>query len=135
MLDDKIVTALQRHWDEGWNQYDLDIVMEPMAPNIVFSSPFVPHLTGDPEKLTIEGYDALREYIDDSMRRVPDIRYTLDATFVSTETIIIVYTCYFSDGQAKTGSDSMRLDRDGKIVEWRSHYTFAPEAIDNLIED
>ncbi|ONH26371.1 nuclear transport factor 2 family protein [Pseudofrankia asymbiotica] len=135
MIEDQVVTALQRHWEDGFNQYDLDLVMEPVDKDIVFSSPFVPRLTGDPEKVTIDGYDAFRAYIDDSMRRVPDIRYSLDASFVSTQTIVFVYTCNFADGQAKTGADSIRLNTAGKIVEWRSHYSFNPEAIDSLIQD
>ena len=135
MLADTVVRDLQRHWEDGFNGYDLDLVIEPVAEDVVFSSPFVPVLTGDPEKVTIEGRDALREYIGDSMRRVPGIRYSLDASFVSTQTVILVYTCHFADGQSKTGADSIRVDRDGRIVEWRSHYSFTPDQIENLIED
>jgi hypothetical protein len=135
MIEDKVVTALQRHWEDGFNRYDVDLVMEPVGPDVVFSSPFVPRLTGDPEKVTIEGYDAFRAYIDDSMRRVPDIRYSIDASFVSTQTVVFVYTCRFTDGQVRTGADSIRLGRDGKIVEWRCHYSFDPTALDSLIED
>jgi hypothetical protein len=135
MLDESVVTALQRHWEDGFNRYDVDLVLEPVARDVVFSSPFVPRLTGDPDKVTIEGADVFRDYIADSMRRVPGIRYSLDASFVSTQTVVFVYTCRFPDGQAKTGADSIRVDRDGKIVEWRCHYSFAPEKIDDLIAD
>ncbi|CUU55017.1 SnoaL-like domain-containing protein [Parafrankia irregularis] len=135
MVEDKVVVELQRHWEDGFNQYDLDLVMAPVAADIVFSSPFVPRLTGDPEKVTIQGYDAFRAYIDDSMRRVPDIRYAIQSSFVSTQTVVFVYTCSFTDGQIKTGADSIRLDRDGKIVEWRCHYSFNPAALDSLIQD
>lgn len=135
MIEDKVVTALQRHWEDGFNQYDLDLVMEPVDRDVVFSSPFVPRLTGDPEKVTIEGYDAFRAYIDDSMRRVPDIRYSIDASFVSTQTVVFVYTCRFVDGQVKTGADSIRLNKDGKIAEWRCHYSFDPGTLDSLIQD
>ncbi len=135
MLDDAVVTALARHWEDGFNGYDVDLVMEPIADDVVFSSPFVPRLTGDPAKVTIEGFDAFRAYLDDSMRRVPGIRYSIDASFVSTQTVVFVYTCRFTDGQIRTGADSIRVDAEGKIVEWRCHYSFAPEKLDNLIED
>jgi ketosteroid isomerase-like protein len=135
MLDDDLVTALHRHWEDGFNNYDVDTVMERVAPDIVFSSPFVPILTGDPETVTIDGIDAFRAYIADSMRRVLDIRYSIDAAYVSTQTVVFVYTCRFSDGQVKTGADSIRVDKVGKIVEWRCHYSFAPEALSSLIED
>jgi len=64
--------------------------MEAVADDVVFSSPFVPVLTGDPEQVTIEGLSAFRAYIADSMRRVPGIRYAIDAAFVSTQTMILV---------------------------------------------
>ncbi|MBL7496583.1 nuclear transport factor 2 family protein [Frankia sp. CNm7] len=135
MLEDKVVTALQRHWEDGFNRYDVDLVLEPVDQDVVFSSPFVPRLTGDPEKVTIDGYDAFRAYIDDSMRRVPGIRYSIESSFVSTQTVVFVYTCHFADGQSKTGADSIRVNKAGKIVEWRCHYSFDPEAIDSLIQD
>lgn len=62
MLDDATVQGLQRHWDEGWNAGDLATIMAPFAADVVFSSPFVPKLTGDPAKTTIDGYGS------DSMR-------------------------------------------------------------------
>jgi len=60
MLDDATVQDLQRHWDEGWNAGDLATIMAPFAADVVFSSPFVPRLTGDPAKTTINGYDGGR---------------------------------------------------------------------------
>ncbi|MEX5636793.1 nuclear transport factor 2 family protein [Parafrankia sp. FMc2] len=124
MLADEIVTDLWRHWEDGFNQYDVDLVMRPVDRDVVFSSPFVPRITGDPEKVTIEGFDAFRDYIDDSMRRVPGIRYSIDSFFVSTQTVVFVYTCSFSDGRPPaTGADSIRVNKAGRIVEWRCHYS------------
>jgi hypothetical protein len=64
MLDDATVQNLQRHWDEGWNAGDLATIMAPFAADVVFSSPFVPKLTGDPAKTTIDGDEALRSYVE-----------------------------------------------------------------------
>lgn len=123
MIDETIADALVRHWDDGWNNYDLDTIMEPFASDVVFSSPFVTRLTGDPEKTTIEGYDALRSYIADSLERVPGIRYTVDATYLGTDAIVLAYTCHLPDGTSQVGTDSMRVNADGKVVDWRSHYS------------
>lgn len=59
---------------------------------MVFSSPFVPRVSGDPAKASIVGYDALRSYVDQALRRTPGIRYTLDATYSGTEAIILLYS-------------------------------------------
>ena len=60
MLDDAIVRMLQRHWEDGWNQRDVDPIMAPFAANVVFSSPGISMMTGDASQSTIAGYDALR---------------------------------------------------------------------------
>src|SRR5262249_7518895 len=94
VLDDATVTMLERHWEDGWNGCDVEKIMEPFADDIVFTSPFVASITNDPAKATITGRDTLRSYVADSLRRVPDIRYTLDATYVGTESVVLLYTVH-----------------------------------------
>ncbi len=124
MLDDATVSRLAWCWDEGWNRGDLDTIMAPFAADVVFSSPFVPRFTGDPEQTTIKGSDALRAYLDAALRRSPGIRYTLDATYAGTDSIVLVYRCHYPDPARpdKAGADSMRVDATGRVVEWRCHY-------------
>ena len=125
-LDAATVEALERHWEDGWNNEDVDLIVEPFAADIVFSSPFVSRLTGDPGVTTIEGYDAVRQYVADSFARASaGIRYTLDASYAGTDSVVLVYTVHRPDGTDKPGADLMRLDGDGKVVEWRCHYPFA----------
>ena len=123
MLDDATVEDLRRHWDDGWNAGDLATIMAPFATDVVFSSPFVPRLTGDQATTTLEGYDALRSYVEHALRRTPGIRYTLNATYSGTDAVILVYTCHAPDGTVRRGADSMRVNRAGKVVEWRCHYS------------
>jgi hypothetical protein len=122
MLDDAIVQELERHWEEGWNRGDLDTIMAPFASDIVFSSPGVSMLSGDPGTTTIEGYDALRSYIAGALRRTSGVRYSLRATYVGTDSVVFVYACGIPDGTEKPGADLMRIGRDRKVVEWRCHY-------------
>jgi hypothetical protein len=133
VLDVGTVERLQRHWEQGWNAYDLETIMAPMADHVVFSSPFVARMTGDPARTTIEGVDALRSYIADSLRRVRGISYVLDGTFVGTETVILAYGIGLPDGTRRSGADSMRVDADNQVVEWRCHYRFAPAELDQFI--
>ena len=122
VLDDATVHMLARHWEDGWNRGDLETIMAPFAPDVVFSSPGVSMMTGDPARTTIEGADALREYIDGALRRTRGISYTLQATYAGTESVVLVYACGFPDGAQKPGADLMRVDRDSMVVEWRCHY-------------
>ena len=122
MLDDTTTQVLVRHWEEGWNGSDIDTIMTPFARDVVFSSPGISMLSGDPAKKTIEGYDALRAYIEGALSRSPGIRYRLGATYVGTDSIVLVYDCGLAGGDQKRGADLMRVGRDGKVVEWRCHY-------------
>ncbi len=121
-VDEAALAALVRHWDEGWNREDVATIMAPFAADVVFSSPFVARRTG---AATVEGYEALRAYVVDALRRTPGIRYTVDASYAGTDGIVLVYTVHLPDGSETTGADSMRVDDHGKVVEWRSHYSFA----------
>jgi hypothetical protein len=135
MLDDATVKQLQSHWAEGWNAYDLEKIMAPMGEDVVFSSPFVSTLKGDPAQTTVDGYGALRAYVVDSLIRVPGIAYTLDTTYVGPDTVILAYTFRLRDRTERTGADLMRVGPNGKVVEWRSHYSFATADINEFIKD
>ncbi|MGZ7014488.1 MAG: nuclear transport factor 2 family protein [Acidimicrobiales bacterium] len=123
MLDEATVEGLRRHWDEGWNSGDLELIMAPFAEDVVFSSPFVPRLTGDPARTTIEGHDDLRAYVAHALERTPGIRYTLDSIYAGTDAAVLVYSCVAPDGTVRKGADSMRVDATGQVVEWRCHYS------------
>jgi hypothetical protein len=122
MLDDATVQTLRHHWEDGWNRGDLATIMAPFAPEVVFSSPGISVLTGDPSMTTIEGYDALRTYLEIALRRAGDVRYTLRATHVGTDSIVLFYACGLPNGPEKLGADLMRVNGDRRVVEWRCHY-------------
>jgi hypothetical protein len=133
VLKEATVQALQRHWEEGWNGGDLETIMAPFADTVTFTSPFVPTIAGDPAKTSIVGYPALRQYVADALQRVPGIRYTLDATYVTTDAVVLTYTVHLPDGTDKHGADTMRVDDGGKVVEWKSHYhSFGPQDVEGL---
>lgn len=123
-VDADTVAALARHWEVGWNTADIDVIMEPFADAVVFSSPFVSRLDGDRSGATIVGCDAVRQYVADSFTRAAGIRYTLDGAYAGTDGVVLLYTCHRPDGTHKPGADLMRLDARGKVVEWRCHYPF-----------
>jgi ketosteroid isomerase-like protein len=122
MLDDATVQMLQRHWVDGWNGGDVEMIVEPFAPDVVFSSPGIAMLTGDPARTTITGKTAVRTDIEDALRRTSQVRYRLQATYVGTDSVVIVSSCGLPDGDQKVGSDSMRVDGRRQVVEWRCHY-------------
>jgi len=128
VIDAATVERLGRHWEDGWNGPDLDVIMAPFADEVVFSSPFVPRITGDPDDDTITGKAAVRDYLAAALVRSSDVRYTLDAAYAGTDTVVLVYTCHLPGGIDKPGADLMRVDATGQVVEWRCHYASDPTA-------
>jgi len=122
VVDDSTVQRLQRHWADGWNQGDVDTIMAPFAADVVFASPGIALMTGDPSRTTIEGRDALRSYIDGALRKTRGVRYTLTATHVGTDSLVLMYSCGLPDGEQRLGADLMRVDGTGKVIEWRCHF-------------
>jgi predicted SnoaL-like aldol condensation-catalyzing enzyme len=122
VIDAAAAKQLAEHWDAGWNGEDIDRIMAPFATGVTFTSPFVARIT-DPPVTSIEGDEALREYCAGALRRTPGIRYRIDAVHLGTDTLVLDYTVSFPDGRPDTtGADLMRIDDDGKVFEWRSHY-------------
>jgi hypothetical protein len=122
MLDNAIVEKLETHWYEGWNNGDIDIIMAPFGENVAFDSPSVPRLTGQPGRTTLEGLEAVRAYMADTLQRIVGVRYTHDATYVGTDGIVIVWTAHSPDGSTIGGADTMRVGPDAKVFDWRSFY-------------
>ena len=135
MISAERAAAFGREWVDAWNRHDLDAILAHYDDDVVFSSPFVATLTGDPGQTAIEGYEAVRSYMADSVRRTAGIAYTLDNTYIGTDSVILAYTFRLPDGSQKTGSDIMRVDGTNKVVEWRCHYPFAPEEVQRFITD
>ena len=118
--------SLRRHWEDGWNGRDVETILEPFSDDVVFSSPAIPKFTGDETQVAIVGLVPLRTYVEEALRRSGDVRYTVDATYHGAETVVLVYTCHFPDGTVRPGSDLLRVDDDGRVVEWRCHYADDP---------
>jgi hypothetical protein len=122
-LDAETVERLVRHWRDGWNGRDVDLIMVPFADGVVFSSPGIAMMTGDPSRTAVEGAGALRAYVEEALAQSPaDLTYVLRDTYVGTDSIVITYSCDLPAGTQKLGCDLMRVGDDGRVVEWRCHY-------------
>jgi ketosteroid isomerase-like protein len=126
VLDASLVASLARHWDDGWNGRDADVIMAPFADDVVFSSPGVAKVTGDAGRSEVHGGEALRRYVLDALDRAGDVRYTLHQALAGSDTVVLVYTCHLPGGDDRPGADLLRVDGAGRVVEWRCHYLSDP---------
>jgi hypothetical protein len=126
MLEDAAVERLAHHWEAGWNGRDLDLIMAPFAEDIVFSSPYIAKQLGDAGRSMVEGHGDLKAYVAAALERSGDVRYSLQHCFAGTDSVILLYTCHLPGGADKPGADFMRIDAEGKVIEWRCHYDSDP---------
>jgi ketosteroid isomerase-like protein len=118
VIDPDTVAAMRRHWEDGWNTADVDLICEPFAPDVVFSSPFVPRIVGDPEVWEIRGLDAVRQYVADSFERATQgIRYRCDHAHAGTDFVILAYTVLHPPASAsEPTSCASTTSRQGRRV-------------------
>jgi hypothetical protein len=123
VVDSQTVAELRRHWEDGWNNNDVDLIVEAFSNEVIFSSPFVPRILGA-DVHEIRGLAAVRSYIVDSFERATQgIRYRCEQVHAGTDSVALVYTVLHPKGDLP-GLDVMRLNADNQVIDWRCHYPF-----------
>jgi ketosteroid isomerase-like protein len=77
-------------WAAAWNSHDLERILEHYRDDVVFSSPKIVQIMGDP-KGVVRGKDALREYWGKGLEVLPDLHFTVEDVRVSVDTVVINY--------------------------------------------
>ena len=125
VVDAATVAALAKHWEDGWNGENVDTIVAPFAADVLFSSPYVSRFGTDRSLSTLRGLPAVRQYVADSFTRATrGIKYTLDASYAGTDTVVLAYTVHHPTLGDRRGVDTMRIGADSKVVEWRCQYPF-----------
>ncbi len=77
-------------WAAAWNSHDLDRILAHYTDDVVFASPRIVDLLGDPSG-RVHGKQALRDYWAAGLRLLPDLHFTVDDVRASVDTIVINY--------------------------------------------
>ena len=83
-------STFARSWIEAWNAHDLDAVLDHFSDDVVFSSPLVASIVGEPSG-SVTGKAALRAYWEEGLRRIPDLRFELVEVYAGVDSIAITY--------------------------------------------
>ncbi|HEY3501416.1 MAG TPA: nuclear transport factor 2 family protein [Actinocatenispora sp.] len=97
-------------WEERWNSHDLDRVLAHYADDVVFRSPYAVAVIGTD---TVRGKDALRAYWTAGLKRLPDLRFTVESVQVCPR------SPEAQDSQVPTGGDST-LGLDTVVINYRN---------------
>ena len=97
-------------WKAACNSHDLDRIMALYSEAIVFKSPRVSTLSGEPSG-TLRGKAAVRDYWRRLLEKRPDLTFAVGSVFAGINTVALEYRV----GDLR-GIEFMMLDGDGLIA-------------------
>jgi ketosteroid isomerase-like protein len=90
MVDLEFSQRFAREWAADWNTHDLERILAHYTDDIVFASPRIVSLLGDPSG-QVQGKEALRAYWAEGLRCLPDLHFTVEDVRASVDTVVINY--------------------------------------------
>jgi ketosteroid isomerase-like protein len=87
-MDLDLAEHFAREWAAAWNSHDVDRILARYADDVVFVSPKIVEVIGDPSG-EVCGKDALREYWSKGLQSQPDLKFTVEDVRVSVDTLVI----------------------------------------------
>jgi len=112
--------AFVTRFNTVWNGHDLDGILAMMTDDVVFEASF----GKDPWGARVVGQGAVREFLEDMFRRIPDVRWDEIRHFASPELAVVEWlTTGTPRGGTRyevQGCDVLAL-RNGKIAAKRSY--------------
>lgn len=83
-------TAFAAKWCDAWNGHDVERVLSHFTDDVIFTSPVAatlfPETGGE-----IRGKEALRAYWQEGLRRIPDLRFSIERVFGGIDMVVIQY--------------------------------------------
>ncbi|WP_405359412.1 nuclear transport factor 2 family protein [Kitasatospora sp. NBC_00085] len=89
-IDHAFGQRFAEEWVAVWNSRDLEAVLAHYTDDVVFASPRIVSLFGDPSG-EVRGKEALRAYWAKALGLLPDLHFTLEDVRVSVDTVVINY--------------------------------------------
>jgi ketosteroid isomerase-like protein len=112
--------AFVARFNTVWNGHDLDGILAMMTDDVVFEASF----GKDPWGARVVGQTAVREFLEDMFRRIPDVRWDEIRHFACSELVVVEWlTTGTPRGGTRyevQGCDVLAL-RNGKISAKRSY--------------
>ncbi|MFH8381828.1 nuclear transport factor 2 family protein [Kitasatospora sp. NPDC018058] len=119
-MDLDFATRFAQDWAAAWNSHDLERILAHYTDDIVFASPRIVEIIGDPAG-EVRGKDALRVYWAKGLEYLPDLHFTVEDVRSSVDTLVINYRN--ERGQAVA---EVLTFRDGLVC--RGFGAYGPEA-------
>jgi ketosteroid isomerase-like protein len=112
MIDRQRALHFAAEWIAAWNGHDLDAILRHYADDVVFHSPRIAVVTGEPIAL-VSGKPALARYWREALRQATDLRFELDRVYVGSDSISIAYR----NQRSQHVTETFVFDGDGLVAE------------------
>jgi hypothetical protein len=116
-MNEQQTSNLAQAWIAAWNRHDLDAIVQHYAPDVEFTSPFVPALCGEPSG-TIHGCESLKAYFGKGLQAYPDLHFELIRTLTGVDSLLL----YYRSVNGLLAAEMMTLNSNGRIQTVRVHY-------------
>ena len=110
-------------WVADWNRHDLDAVMARLSDDIVFSSPHIPVIAGEPSGV-LRGTAGVRAYWKRALELLPDLHFDLVDVNVGHDAVAVRYT----NERGNTSTEVLLVGADGLVVRGAGTYASPPTA-------
>ena len=104
-------------WVAAWNAHDLERVLSHYEDDVILTSPRIRLILGTQDG-TIRGKPALRNYMGMALKKVPDLRFTLDRVFSGIDSVVLEF--HTTDG--RHGAEFMEFGHSGLISRVAANY-------------
>jgi len=118
MMTEERAAAFGHEWVETWNRHDLDAILAHYDDDVVFRSPFVAKLAGEPSG-TLRGKARLRAYFAEALKKFPDLRFTEGRALAGVSSVTLTYRSVNNLFAAEV----MTLNEAGRVVGVDAHYS------------
>ena len=104
-------------WLEAWNNHDLTAILTHYHEDIIFCSPVVEKVLGDPQGV-VTGKKNLKNYFDKQLAKFSDLHFQLLDVFTSPQTIVL----YYKINRGLLAAEVMLLDENMQITQVFANY-------------
>ncbi|MGC3975959.1 MAG: nuclear transport factor 2 family protein [Nitrospira sp.] len=116
-MNEQCARRLAEVWIDAWNRHDLEAILHHYAPDVEFTSPFVPALSGDPSG-TLRGRERLAAYFRKGLQTYPDLHFDLLRVLTGVDSLLL----YYRSVNGLLAAEMMTVNAEGLIHTVRVHY-------------
>ncbi len=103
-------------WIEAWNSHDLESVLAHYSDDFMMSSPHIATIAQEPSGV-LQGKAAVADYWAKALAQLPELRFTLIATYVGADSVAIHY-----EGVRGPAVEVFFFNRVGLVYRAAAHY-------------